>query len=80
MSSTASIVFEDMLLISIIILITIVTCHFAIKRCLLDLPWIRNLTTNIQIVPAHLVESPVLVHNDGRELSSLPQVPTLSNL
>lgn len=76
----ATIIFGDILIITIIILITGTSCYFAIKRCLLDLPWIRNLTTNIQIVPAHLVESPVILHNDDRELSSLPQVPTLSNL
>ena len=50
-----------------------------VKKCMLDLSWVRSLTTNIQIVPGQLVESPTQFHNQ-QVLRSLPRVPNLPEL
>ena len=73
MSAVTILVFEDLIFIFIIVIVVVYSCYLAIKRYLLDVPWIRNLTTNIQVVPAQLVESSGQLQNE----QVLPQVPNL---
>lgn len=73
MSAVTIIVFEDIIFILIIVIVVVYSCYLAIKRYSLDVPWIRSLTTNIQVVPAQLVESPGQLQNE----QVLPQVPNL---